>query len=223
MDSAEVFSIADESQVAIQLSEWMIEEGLEFIQRLDKSGLNISLVTPVRPSHFHQRGFSDWLAEQLESYELTPENLILSLNDTCLNVQRFPVEKQLRALSKLGVEVAVQSFGSGNLSPLRLHDWPIDRLHLSSMFVTEITNKRSMESMAIALIQMGLTLNKQVIAYGVRTAEQQAFLTSHHCELMQGPYFGEPLNSAEMELLLINDREGQSDRTQFLEDFAEDY
>ena len=152
LDSAEVFSIADESQVAIQLSEWMIEEGLAFIQRLDKSELNISLVAPVRPSHFHQKTFADWLAEQLESYELTPENLILSLNDACLNVQRFPVEKQLKTLSKLGVEVAVQSFGSGNLSPLRLHDWPIDRLHLSSMFVTEITNKRSMESMAIALI-----------------------------------------------------------------------
>ncbi|WEJ62484.1 putative bifunctional diguanylate cyclase/phosphodiesterase [Thiomicrorhabdus lithotrophica] len=223
LDYAEVFSIADESQVAIQLSEWMIEEGLEFIQRLDKSELNISLVTPVRPSHFHQKTFADWLAERLESYELTPENLVLSLNDTCLNVQRFPVEKQLKALSKLGVEVAVQSFGSGNLSPLRLHDWPIDRLHLSSMFVTEITQKRSMESMAIALIQMGLTLNKQVIAYGVRTAEQQAFLSSHQCNLMQGPYFGEPLTAAEMELLLINDMEGDSDRTQFLDEFADDY
>jgi len=223
LDYAEVFSIADESQVAIQLSEWMIEEGLEFIQRLDKSELNISLVTPVRPSHFHQKTFADWLAERLESYELTPENLVLSLNDTCLNVQRFPVEKQLKALSKLGVEVAVQSFGSGNLSPLRLHDWPIDRLHLSSMFVTEITQKRSMESMAIALIQMGLTLNKQVIAYGVRTPEQQAFLSSHQCNLMQGPYFGEPLTAAEMELLLINDMEGDSDRTQFLDEFADDY
>lgn len=223
LDYAEIFSIADESQVAIQLSEWMIEEGLEFIQRLDKSELNISLVTPVRPSHFHQKGFTDWLAERLESYELTPENLVLSLNDTCLNVQRFPVEKQLKALSKLGVDVAVQSFGSGNLSPLRLHDWPIDRLHLSSMFVTEITHKRSMESMAIALIQMGLTLNKQVIAYGVRTAEQQAFLSSHQCNLMQGPYFGEPLTAAEMELLLINDMEGESGRTHFLDDFADDY
>ncbi|MEA1987621.1 MAG: EAL domain-containing protein [Pseudomonadota bacterium] len=223
LDSAEVFSIADESQVAMQLSEWMVEEGLAFIQRLDKNELNISLVAPVRPSHFHQKTFADWLAERLEYYELTPENLVLSLNDTCLNVQRFPVEKQLKTLSKLGVEVAVQSFGAGNLSPLRLHDWPIDRLHLSSMFVTEITNKRSMESMAIALIQMGLTLNKQVIAYGVRTAEQQAFLISHQCNLMQGPYFGEPLTSTEMELLLINDMEGESDRTHFLEDFAEDY
>jgi len=223
LDYAEVFSIADESQVAIQLSEWMIEEGLAFIQRLDKSDLNISLVAPVRPSHFHQKTFADWLAEQLESYELTPENLILSLNDTCLNVQRFPVEKQLKTLSKLGVEVAVQSFGSGNLSPLRLHDWPIDRLHLSSMFVAEITNKRSMESMAIALIQMGLTLNKHVIAYGVRTAEQQAFLISQQCNLMQGPYFGEPLTSTEMELLLINDMEGESDKTHFLDDFADDY
>jgi len=220
LEQAELFSIADESQVSILLGEWMFEEALEFMRCQKESDVQASLVVPVRPTHFHQKGFVDWLSELLENHEFPPENLVLSLNEGCLNAQRFPVEKQLKQIAKLGVEVAVQRFGSGNLSPLRLHDWPIDHLHLSSLFVTEITNKRSMESMAMALIQMGHTLNKKVVAYGVRSAEQQAFLISQHCYLMQGPFLNEPMNAVDMESMLISGVEDQ-ETISYLEDYDE--
>lgn len=223
LDQSSIFAIADESQVAIQLSQWMIEQGLKFIQKLSESEVDIGLVMPVRPGHFHQKDFVSWLEDRLEEYEIAPENLILSLNETCLNVQRFPVEKQLTALSKLGVEISAQSYGSGNLSPLRLHDWPINRLHLSSMFVSEITHKRSMEAIATALIHMGLTLNKKVIAYGVRTADQQSFLMSQQCVLMQGPYFGEPLSVAETEVLLMKSLQSDDEISPFEDLFLDDY
>lgn len=223
LDQAEVFAIADESQVSVQLSKWMLQSGLAYLQELDESLDDLSLVVEVRPTHFHQKGFVDWLAETLEFYEIAPERLILNLNETCLNAQRFPVQKQLQELSKLGVEVAVQSFGVGNLSPLRLHDWPVDRLHLSSLFVAEITNKRSMEAMAVALIQMGHTLNKKVVAYGVKTAEQQAMLMSQQCFLMQGPFLGETLSAQEMESLLMGDSHHDNHNDNYLDEFSDDF
>jgi EAL domain-containing protein (putative c-di-GMP-specific phosphodiesterase class I) len=221
LEQAEIFSIADESQVAGQLSEWMLDQALNFLNFQANSDVQVAMVVPVRPAHFHQKQFVDWLSERIESLEFPPQNLVLSLNENCLNAQRFPVEKQLKLLSKLGVEIAVQNFGSGNLSPLRLHDWAIDWLFLSSLFVTEITNKRSMESMAMALIQMGQTLNKKVVAYGVRSAEQQAFLLSQHCNLMQGPYLNEPMAAADMELLLLNGVVDNDESHTFLEEYDE--
>lgn len=223
LDQIEVFSIADESQVAIQLSEWMIEQGLQFISRLQESDVEVSLVVPVRPSHFHGKAFVDWLEERLDFYDLSPEIMVLNLDDLCLNSQRFPVEKQLKQLSKQGVEVAMHNFGSGHLSPLRLHDWPIERLHLSPLFVSEVANKRSMEAMAIALIQMGIILNKKVVAYGVQSAEQFEFLKSQHCYFMQGAFLSESLSASEMELLLLKDKGDDASNDEFLDEFADDY
>ncbi|NPA71493.1 MAG: EAL domain-containing protein [Gammaproteobacteria bacterium] len=212
LDCGELFAIADASQVAIYLSEWMIQTALGFNQRLGQSGIEVPFVIEVRPSHFHQKGFVNWLADQLEAYEVAPELLILSLNEACLNTQRFAVASQLSSLSKLGIEISVQGFGSGNWSLLRLHDWSIDRLQLSAQLVQEVTHSRSMESMTGALIQLGQTLNKKVIAYGVRSAEQLAFLNSHRCFLMQGDFLNIEVSEEVLEQLLLQSLVGESEQ-----------
>ena len=210
LDARDLLSIADESQIAIYLSEWMIQEALSFNQKLLEGHIEMPFILDVRPSHFHQKSFVDWLSDQLEEYEVSPELIILSLNEACLNAQRFDVASQLNALSKLGIEIAVQAFGSGHWSLLRLHDWKIDRLHLSSRLVQEITNSRSLEAMTGALIQLGHTLNKKVIAYGVRSAEQLAFLNSHQCYLMQGAFLREVLSKQDLENFLLEGSVGNS-------------
>ncbi|GKT12862.1 MAG: diguanylate cyclase [Thiomicrorhabdus sp.] len=203
LDVADLFAIADESQVAITLSEWMIKEALSFNNRLAQLGVEISPVLEVRPSHFQQKDFVEWLTEQLDRCDVLPELVVLSLNEACLNTHRFPVVAQLSALSNLGVEIAVQDFGSASWSLLRLHDWPIDRLHLSARFIQEIGNSSSMEAMTGALISMGNALNKKVAAYGVTTAEQLAFLNSHQCYVVQGLYFSDVLTEAQTEATLL--------------------
>ncbi len=223
LDARDLFSIADESQTAIYLSEWMIQEALRFNQKLLQAHIEMPFILDVRPSHFQQKSFVDWFADQLEEYEVAPELIILSLNEACLNAQRFDVASQLSALSKLGIEIAVQGFGSGNWSLLRLHDWKIDRLHLSSRLVQEITNSRSLEAMTGALIQLGQTLNKKVIAYGVRSAEQLAFLNSHQCYLMQGAFLSEALSEIDMEAYLLEDSAGNtSNLSPYYDSFSEE-
>jgi diguanylate cyclase (GGDEF)-like protein len=222
IDARDLFSIADESQVAMYLSEWMIQTALGFNQKLLEEHIEMPFILDVRPSHFHQKGFVDWFSDQLEEYEVAPELIVLSLNEACLNAQRFDVASQLSALSKLGVEIAVQGFGSGNWSLLRLHDWNIDRLHLSSRLVQEITNSRSLEAMTGALIQLGQTLNKKVIACGVRSAEQLAFLNSHQCYLMQGAFLSEVLTEHEMERSLLEASVGNTcDLAPYYDHFSE--
>lgn len=200
LDQAELFSLIDESQLAVELSEWMFHQGFELLQTLSESGIEINVIFSVRPSHFHQNQFVDWLAELIDDYGIAPENVVLQLNDYSLNAQRFPIEKKLIVLDKIGVEVAVHNYGTGQLSPLKLHDWPITQLDLSSSYIHGMTSKKSIANMTEALIKMGHMLNKRVVAYGVTAIEQQAFLNSQQCYLMQGPLFGDAMSADDLEL-----------------------
>lgn len=200
LDQAELFSLIDESQLSVEISEWMFQQGLELLQTLNESGIEINVIFSVRPSHFHHNQFVDWLAELIDEYGIAPENVVLQLNDYTLNAQRFPIEKKLVLINKIGVEVAVHNFGTGHISPLKLHDWPLAQLDLSSSYVHSMTSKKSIANMTEALIKMGHMLNKRVVAYGVTASEQQAFLNSHQCYLMQGPLFGEPMSAEDLEL-----------------------
>ncbi|MCF6254273.1 MAG: EAL domain-containing protein [Thiomicrorhabdus sp.] len=206
MDVMEVMSIAESSQVGVVLGEWMVTEVIRFNHQLLQVGVEVACSIEIRPCHFQQKEFVDWLSERLDEYELPPELLIASLSEQCLNSQRFSVLNHLTALSHLGVEIAIRSFGEGNWSLLRLHDWPIDQLNLSSRFVREMTSNRTLSAMTGSLIEMGLTLNKKVVACGVSSAEQIAFLNSLGCFLVQGPYLCEALSAEAMEVYLLQNR-----------------
>ncbi|VAW45621.1 diguanylate cyclase/phosphodiesterase (GGDEF & EAL domains) with PAS/PAC sensor(s) [hydrothermal vent metagenome] len=206
MDVVQLLSIAESSQVGLVLGEWMVTEAIRFNHQLLQAGIEVACSVEIRPSHFQQKEFVDWLSEQLDEYELPPELLIVSLSECCLNSQRFSVLNQLNALSHLGMEIAIRSFGEGNWSLLRLHDWPIDQLNLSSRFIREMTSNRTISAMTGALIEMGLMLNKKVVAYGVSSAEQIAFLNSVGCFLVQGPYLSDALSAEEMEVHLLQNR-----------------
>jgi len=223
LDEAQLLSIAEESQVGIVLGEWMVQEAIQFCGRLLQEGVEISCAIEVRPCHFQQKEFVNWLAEKLDCYGVPPELCILSLSEGCLNSQRFSVGTQLTELSRLGVEIAIHSFGSGNWSLLRLHDWPIDRLSLSSEFVQSVMHNKTISAMTGSLIEMGLTLNKKVIACGVSSAEQVAFLNSYGCFLMQGIYLSDALSEEEIEGYLVQGLVGEtSELSPYYDSFLEE-
>ena len=209
LDEAQLLAIAEESQVGILLGEWMVQEAIRFCGQLLQEGVEITCAIEIRPCHFQQKEFVNWLAEQLDYHCVPPELFILSLSEGCLNSQRFSVVSQLTDLSRLGVEIAIRSFGSGNWSLLRLHDWPIDRLSLSPRMVQQVTNNKVISAMTGSLIEMGLTLNKKMMACGVLSAEQVAFLNSYGCFLMQGTYFSEALSEEEIERYLVQGLVGE--------------
>lgn len=202
LDATQLLGIADASQVGVVLGEWMVTETIRFCAQLQQEGVEVACAIEIRPCHFQQKEFVGWLTEQLDEYGVAPEFIILSLSEGCLNSQRFSVMTHLTDLSKLGVDIAIRSFGAGNWSLLRLHDWPIDRLSLSPRFVQEVTHNKVIATLTETLIEMGLTLNKKVIACGVSSAEQVAFLNSHGCYLMQGPYLSEALSKEDIEAIL---------------------
>ena len=108
----------------------------------------------------------------------------------------------LKALRKRGVKLAVDDFGTGYSSLSYLGKFPIDTLKIDQSFVRQITTTPGENTIVTAIISMGRSLNMRVVAEGVETPEELAFLQAHQCDEAQGYYFGRPVAPREFAKLL---------------------
>ena len=100
----------------------------------------------------------------------------------------------LQNLKAAGVQISIDDFGTGYSSLAYLRRFPIDKLKIDISFTREIANNPDDAAIALAIIRMGHSLNLTVIAEGVETAAQLAFLRRHQCDQIQGYYFSRPLS-----------------------------
>jgi EAL domain-containing protein (putative c-di-GMP-specific phosphodiesterase class I) len=108
----------------------------------------------------------------------------------------------LQALKFMGVQLAVDDFGTGYSSLSYLRRFPIDALKIDQSFVRDITSNPDDATIVSAVINMGRSLKQRVIAEGVETREQFAFLQAQHCGEGQGYYFSRPVLAGQFAKLL---------------------
>ncbi len=108
----------------------------------------------------------------------------------------------LREIRKMGISLTVDDFGTGYSSLSYLKDFPLDALKIDRAFVAEIGHEAGGEMLAAAVIAIGQSLGLKVIAEGVESLEQLAFLRQQWCDQIQGFYFSEPLPAEALETLV---------------------
>jgi EAL domain-containing protein (putative c-di-GMP-specific phosphodiesterase class I) len=112
------------------------------------------------------------------------------------------VEPTLKALRAEGVQLAVDDFGTGYSSLSYLSKFSIDALKIDQSFVRQTGTNLREKTIVSAIIGMGRSLNLRVVAEGVETVEELAFLQTQHCEEAQGYFFSRPVPPAEFARLL---------------------
>ena len=100
--------------------------------------------------------------------------------------------QKLHAIKDMGVRLAIDDFGTGYSSLAQLKRLPIDTLKVDRSFIRESPQDPEDKAITEAVIAMGKTLGVTVVAEGVETAEQKAFLSSRGCDVMQGFLFNKP-------------------------------
>jgi EAL domain-containing protein (putative c-di-GMP-specific phosphodiesterase class I) len=110
--------------------------------------------------------------------------------------------KVLDAIQSRGIRLAIDDFGTGYSSMSLMKQFPIDTIKIDRSFVRDLPNDSEDRAIAQAIISMGKALGMTVIAEGVETVEQEAFLRDHTCDEMQGFLFSKPLPAREMANLL---------------------
>ena len=133
---------------------------------------------------------------------LDPRYLELELTETFLMQDSRSTVAVLKALKAMGVQLALDDFGTGYSSLSYLKRFPIDTLKIDQSFVRDLTTDADDASIVTAVISMGKSLHMGVVAEGVETQEQLAFLREQSCPEGQGYYFGRPVLAEEFPQLL---------------------
>jgi EAL domain-containing protein (putative c-di-GMP-specific phosphodiesterase class I) len=110
----------------------------------------------------------------------------------------------LHALKAMGIRIAVDDFGTGYSSLSYLKQFPVDTLKIDQSFISDILPNRDDDILVESVISLGKNLRHRVIAEGIETREQLAFLNDHHCAEGQGFYLNRPLAAKRFAALLRN-------------------
>ena len=143
------------------------------------------------------------VASALEASGVPAELLELELTESLLMTDTDRTIAILQNLKAAGVQISIDDFGTGYSSLAYLRRFPIDKLKIDISFTREIANNPDDAAIALAIIRMGHSLNLTVIAEGVETAAQLAFLRRQQCDQIPGYYSSRPLSVRAVKPLLL--------------------
>ena len=196
-------SIAEDSGLILPIGKWVLRESCRQAKAWQDAGLPlIDMAVNVSSVEFRNDDFLEGINTILKETGLKPGYLELELTESVLMQHAEFSVPVLQKLKAMGVRLAIDDFGTGYSSLSYLRQFPIDTLKVDQSFIHEINADTDEATIISAVINMGCRLKHRVIAEGVETAEQLAFLRAHGCDEGQGYYFGRPLPAEETAKLL---------------------
>ena len=200
---ARFIPVAESSGLIGPLGEWVIHEACRQAQAWRVQGLPaISVAVNVSLHQFLLTDLTDCTARALQTSGYPAQALELEITESALAERPDEALLVLRKLRGLGVRLAIDDFGTGYSSLAHLKRFPIDVLKIDQGFIRDIPHRSDDMAISRAIIAMGRSLDLQVLAEGVETAEQLAFLRSNGCDYFQGYLCSKPLPPAEFAALL---------------------
>jgi diguanylate cyclase (GGDEF)-like protein len=191
---SEFIPVAEDSGLIVPLSKWVLAEACRQTRLWQAAGLPaIRMSVNTSAIDFRQRDFVEGVEQILEQTGMPPCLLELEITEGVLMQN---VEATMTALNRLktrGVRLAIDDFGTGFSSLSYLRRFPIDVLKIDQSFIRGLSNDTNDAALVSAIISLGKSLDLNVIAEGVETEEQLAFLKAHQCEEGQGYYFSKAL------------------------------
>jgi diguanylate cyclase (GGDEF)-like protein/PAS domain S-box-containing protein len=195
--------IAEESGLIVPIGRWVLRAACLQARRWREAGLPaLPIAVNISALEFRQRDFFDSVRATLLETAMPPHQLQLEITETVLMRDVESSAAVLGKLTGMGIQLAIDDFGTGysSLSYLRL--FPIDVLKIDRSFVHDIDAGADRGIIVGAVIGMGNNMGLKVIAEGIETPAQLAFLQTLECAEGQGYYFSHPLEAAEFVRLL---------------------
>ncbi|HEY8036619.1 MAG TPA: EAL domain-containing protein [Methylobacter sp.] len=198
--------IAEDCGLILPISRWVQREACRQARIWQQEGLPpVTIAVNTSALEFRDKDFLKNIHAILNDTGLEPRYLELELTESVLMRDSESTDSVLHALANLGVKLAIDDFGTGYFSLCYLKHLPIDTLKIDQSFVSKMISNPDDATIVTTVINMGKSLKKRVIAEGVETSEQVAFLVAQHCDEGQGCYFGCPMVAEELTALLKAD------------------
>jgi len=195
--------IAEDCGLILQIGRWVLREACRQARAWQNAGLPpLPIAVNVSAVEFRDKGFAERVRTVLSETGLEARYLELELTEGVLMEDAETMVSVLQELKMMGVLLAVDDFGTGYSSLSYLRQFPIDVLKIDQSFVHQITADPDDSTIVSAIINMGKSLKHLVVAEGIETREQRAYLQAQRCAEGQGYLFSAPLTAARFGHLL---------------------
>jgi diguanylate cyclase len=191
---SEFIPLAEESGLILPIGEWVLREACRQARQWRDAGLRpLRVAVNVSAQQFRYKNLLAVVRAALETAGLEPRYLELELTETAVMQDAEQSIEILRQLSALGVRISVDDFGTGYSSLSYLRRLPLDKLKIDRTFIRELAMNREDAEIVRAIVSLAHNLRLKVIAEGVETPDQLAFLRALGCDQYQGFHHSAPL------------------------------
>jgi diguanylate cyclase (GGDEF)-like protein/PAS domain S-box-containing protein len=191
---AQFIPVAEESNLIVEIGEWVLHTACLFGKRLHEAGLTgVHLSVNVSVKEWLQEDFTDKVASTLEKTAFPKDCLTLEIVETMLIENFKDVTGKIYDLKKLGVSISLDDFGTGYSSLTYLSELPVNTIKIDKSFVDALLEKSNYAAIVGTVIQLAHEMGFDVVAEGVETREQMLFLQELKCDRMQGYFISKPL------------------------------
>jgi diguanylate cyclase (GGDEF)-like protein len=191
--------VAEESGFIVALGDWVLNQAVRQAALWHSRGLRVPIAVNVSALQFQQPHFVDRVASALAVAAVPASLLELELTESILVQDADEALMRLHALARLGVRLSIDDFGTGYSSLSYLKRFPIEKLKIDRSFVSGLPGDDSDVAIVCAILQMARALGMKVIAEGVETEAQRAFLQVAGCTEYQGFLFAPALDALTFE------------------------
>jgi diguanylate cyclase (GGDEF)-like protein/PAS domain S-box-containing protein len=187
---AQFIPVAEETGLIVPLGAWVLRKACSQVQAWTHAGLqSIDISVNVSAVQLRNGEFLEDLFTILEETEMDPSRLEIEVTESALMRNAEFAVPILRLMRKRGIRVSIDDFGTGYSSLSYLQQIPLDAIKIDQSFVHRITSFPGGTTIVSAIISLGQSLNLRVVAEGVETAEEMAFLKAQACDEAQGYFF----------------------------------
>jgi diguanylate cyclase (GGDEF)-like protein len=203
---SDFIAVLEETGLIVDVGRWVIVTACRQVARWMSSGVGpVQVSVNVSGRQFVEGDLQHDVITAIDDNVISADLIELELTESSLMENTERTIAALQSLKRRGVTISIDDFGTGYSSLAYLSRFPIDKLKIDIDFIREITTKADDAVIALTIIRLAHSLNLEVIAEGVETAAQLAYLQYHGCDQVQGYYFSRPLPVRELEPLLRAD------------------
>jgi diguanylate cyclase (GGDEF)-like protein/PAS domain S-box-containing protein len=187
-------SVLERIGLIIDVGEWVLLEALRERQRWREHGRDLAVSINLSARQLGEPQFADRFAGLIREHSGSGEGLTLEITESMLMQDMANARARLNILKDVGCGIAIDDFGTGYSSLAYLRSLPVDTLKIDRSFVSDLPGREDDAAIARAIIALAHSLGLRVVAEGVETEAQYAFMREAHCDLIQGYLISRPMD-----------------------------
>jgi diguanylate cyclase (GGDEF)-like protein/PAS domain S-box-containing protein len=199
----EFIPLAEDSGLIVPIGDWVLCEACRQNKEWQDAGMpKMTVCVNVSARQFKEKSLVFTVGNSLKKSRLEAKHLEVELTESLIMQDIDAAVATMRELQALGVHLSIDDFGIGYSSLAALKSFPVTRLKIDKSFISEVATNENDQAVTTAVISLGQKLNLRVLAEGVESDDQIAFLRENNCDEMQGYHFSRPVPAGEIERLI---------------------